>query len=140
MTEATAEATVRWRLAEAGATLMALKDRSVFGDEDTAAFWFGLVEAAERTFDLHRLRTRWEVPSAAKVQRMLEALSWLRHVDGIATMLVATRALRVPGCRVPLMSWKSLAEHFDTPAAVIRLTHQAAIREIARSLQRAAAA
>lgn len=102
------------RLAEAGQTLLALKSFDCFPEAERS-FWQRI---ASRTLSGQELSNRkCREPSAAEVQRMVEAWTWLKWLDKTAAKLVIARSLRHPSVHGPIFDWRTLANQFRLGAA-----------------------
>ncbi len=100
------------RLEEAGETLLLLPQRGYTTRLRTST-WNVLDEAAE-AYAAQPARLHLPVPSAAKITRMDEALSWLPLIPDdkyVLRRLVASRMLVSPLTGRHLFPWRRLATH-----------------------------
>jgi hypothetical protein len=100
---------VRYRLEEAGATLLALPSSG-----HTTALRMSRLDVVRQAAEEHandRTRVRPPVPSAARITRMDEALGWVRlipHERHVLRRIVGARALVSPVTERHLYSWRRL--------------------------------
>jgi len=125
---------VTFRLEQAGATLLAMRDRSPYPAEYASAWPETLLDAAE-AYGWHGETTRPAIPSNAAVSAMDATYRWLELVASPLTRrIVAARSLVNPVSGRHVIHWRRLGVMCHADYRAVQRWHAAGIDAIADAL------
>ena len=126
---------VVYRLEEAGATLLALPSTGY-----TTRLRTSVLDVVRETADAFAAvsgRVRAPVPSAARITRMDEALSWITHIPldrHVLRRIVGARSLVSPVTERHLFTWRRLAATLGADHKAVQRWHTQGVAIIVNAL------
>jgi Domain of unknown function (DUF6362) len=125
------------RLEMAGATLMAMRVKSVFPDKFRSSMPDVLHDARE-AYGWTNADVRPAIPSVGDVTRMYIAHGWLALIPDdrhVIRRIVASRSLVYPISQRHVIPWRRIAEIVHADPTTVRIWHAKGIEIIVRSLK-----
>ncbi len=126
---------VVYRLEEAGATLLALPHSGHSTRLRTSQL--DVVHTALEAYGRERGRVRPAVPSASRISRMDEALSWIAHIPDdryVLRRIVGARSLVSPVTERHLYSWRRLGSVIGADHKAVQRWHAHGIDMVVAAL------